>query len=141
MAPGRRDLAARLTLDPLIEAEHLPPSVKVTFTGTAGTTSLDGGRIPSAGTVTVTLSNATSQPADLPTAADASATEQHGLQQLDVLVDQVGLDELRRKGSASPDLEGAFLGGPQLADRTDARSRRRGPPPRHRAPVRRRPGS
>ena len=84
---GRRDLAARLTLDPLIEAQHLPLSVKVTFTGTAGTSILDGGRIPSAGTVTVNLSNTTSQPAELPTAADASATEQHGLQQLDVLVD------------------------------------------------------
>lgn len=85
-SPGRRDLAARLTLDPLIEAEHLPLSIKVTFTGTAGTTSLDGGRIPSAGTVTVTLSNATSQPADLPTAADASVTEQ----QCGVLPGQIG---------------------------------------------------
>ncbi len=77
-SPGRRDLAARLTLDPLIEAQHLPLSVTVTFTGQAGTAVLDGGRIPSAGTVTMTLSNVTSQPADLPTAADAGATEVAG---------------------------------------------------------------
>ncbi|MGB8649498.1 MAG: hypothetical protein WCD35_02430 [Mycobacteriales bacterium] len=74
-SPGRRDLAARLTLDPLIEAPHLPLSVAVTFTGKDGraTRLADGGRLPGPGTVSVTLTNATSQPAELPTAADADA--------------------------------------------------------------------
>ncbi len=73
-SPGRRDLGARLTLDPLIEAQHLPLTVKVTFTGTDGGTSAlsGGGGIPAAGTVRVTLSNVTSQPAELPTASDVA---------------------------------------------------------------------
>jgi hypothetical protein len=71
-SPGRRDLAARLTLDPLIEAPHLPLTVTVSWTGTDGTTAAlrDGGHIPGAGTVTVAVTNATSQPQVLPTAAD-----------------------------------------------------------------------
>lgn len=64
-SPGRRDLAARLLLDPLIEAPHLPLSVTVTG-------ARDGGQV-AAGTVTVTLSNTTSQPAEIPTASDAPA--------------------------------------------------------------------
>jgi hypothetical protein len=73
-SPGRRDLAARLLLDPLIEAQHLPLTVQVAFVDRAGRAApLAGGRVPGAGTVTVTLTNATSQPAELPTAADADA--------------------------------------------------------------------
>ena len=73
-SPGERDLAARLLLDPLIEAQHLPLSVAVTFEGADGQKrALDpGGRIPGAGTVTVTLTNVTEQPAQLPTAADVA---------------------------------------------------------------------
>jgi hypothetical protein len=73
-SPGRRDLGARLTLDPLIEAQHLPLTVTVTFTraGGAAATLLDGGRLPGPGTVTVTISNVTSQPVELPTAADVA---------------------------------------------------------------------
>ena len=73
-SPGRRDLAARLTLDPLIEAPHLPLRVSVSFTPRGGGTSslLQGGRIPAAGTVTVTITNATTQPQLLPTATDVS---------------------------------------------------------------------
>lgn len=72
-SPGSRDLAARLTLDPLLEAQHLPLTVAVAFTGADGSaTALNGGRVPSAGTVTVTVTNVTSQPQVLPTAADAS---------------------------------------------------------------------
>lgn len=78
--PGHRSLAARLRLDPAIEAQRLPLTVAVTFTGRDGTTGRlgDGGRIPGAGTVHVTVSNATEQPQDLPTAADAPAAELAG---------------------------------------------------------------
>ena len=71
-SPGRRDLAARLVLDPQIEAPHLPLTVAVAFTGADGRSGPlpDGGRVPGPGTVTVTVSNATSQPQVLPTAAD-----------------------------------------------------------------------
>lgn len=73
-SPGRRALAARLVLDPTIEAAHLPLTVSVTFTDRHGhATLLPGARLPGAGTVTVTLTDATSQPQDLPTAADADA--------------------------------------------------------------------
>ncbi len=74
-SPGRRDLAARLTLDPVIETPHLPLTVAVTFTGADGRAMplQDGGRLPGAGTVTVTVTNATSQPQVLPTGADVSA--------------------------------------------------------------------
>lgn len=73
-SPGSRDLAARLVLDPLIEAVHLPLSVQVSFAGTDGTTRpLErGGRVPGVGTVTVTIRNDSAQPADLPTAADVA---------------------------------------------------------------------
>jgi hypothetical protein len=73
-SPGHRDLGARLVLDAAIEAEHLPLKVAVSFSDAAGKTSvIDGGRLPGAGKVTVTLTNTTSQPAVLPTAADVSA--------------------------------------------------------------------
>lgn len=73
-SPNGRDLAARLVLDPLIEAVHLPLSVQVSFTDRTGTPQplADGGRVPGAGTVTVTLRNDTAQPADLPTGADVA---------------------------------------------------------------------
>jgi hypothetical protein len=71
-SPGSRDLGARLVLDPLIEAVHLPLSVLVSFVGADGKARpLDaGGRVPGPGTVTVTIRNESSQPADLPTAGD-----------------------------------------------------------------------
>jgi hypothetical protein len=73
-SPGSRDLGARLVLDPLIEAVHLPLSVQVSFVGADGRTRpLDaGGRVPGPGSVTVTIRNDSAQPADLPTAADVS---------------------------------------------------------------------
>jgi hypothetical protein len=70
-SPGRRELAARLTLDPQLEASRLPLTVEVGFTG-AGAVG-PGGALPGAGTVSVTIRNVTSQPADLPTADDVSA--------------------------------------------------------------------
>jgi hypothetical protein len=72
-SPGHRDLGARLVLDAAIEAEHLPLKVLVSFVDPHGKTSLlEGGQLPGPGQVTVTLTNTTSQPVDLPTAADAS---------------------------------------------------------------------
>jgi hypothetical protein len=73
-SPGERDLAATLLLDPLIEAQHLPLSVDVSFQGADGVRRpLDpGGRVPAAGTVTVTLRNDTEQPAQLPTGSDVA---------------------------------------------------------------------
>ena len=69
-SPGSRELAARLTLDPLLEAARLPLAISVSYDGRP----LEpGGRVPAAGTVLVTLTNTTSQPATLPTAADAPA--------------------------------------------------------------------
>ena len=80
-SPGSRDLAARLLLDPQIEAQHLPLSVGVTFTGSDGTPRpLDaGGHVPGAGTVTVTLRNVTEQPAQLPTGSDVAPGAVAGL--------------------------------------------------------------
>lgn len=74
-SPGRRDLAARLVLDPQIEGPHLPLAVTVTFTGPDGKPALmqPGGHVPGAGTVTIAIANVTSQPQILPTASDAPA--------------------------------------------------------------------
>lgn len=60
-SPGRRELSARLTLDPGIEAARLPLKVGFAFTDRAGKTQPlgAGARAPSAGTVTVTLTNNT----------------------------------------------------------------------------------
>jgi hypothetical protein len=60
-SPGHRELAARLTLDPGIEAGRLPLKVALQLRDSAGhTRPLDpGGRAPVDGTVTVTLTNQT----------------------------------------------------------------------------------
>jgi hypothetical protein len=60
-SPGRRDLSARLTLDPGIEAARLPLSVRLDFTDRAGRTRPlgPGAQAPAAGTVAVTLTNNT----------------------------------------------------------------------------------
>lgn len=78
--PGHRALAARLRLDPALEAEHLPFTVAVTFTGADGKQGrvADGGHLPGPGTVHVTVTNASAQPQQLPTAADAPAAELAG---------------------------------------------------------------
>jgi len=72
-SPGRRDLAARLTLDPLLEKPHLPLAVAITFTDRDGRQAqlAEGGRVPGPGKVTVIVTNTTSQPQVLPTATDA----------------------------------------------------------------------
>jgi len=66
-SPGRRDLAARLVLDPQIEASRLPLSVDLSFSaGNLG----PGGQVPGSGTLKVTITNRTAQPQVLPTAAE-----------------------------------------------------------------------
>jgi hypothetical protein len=74
--PGDRRLGARLTLDAGLEAGRLPLAVTVSFAPSGGGAArplAPGGQVPSAGTVTVRLTNRTAQPAVLPTAADAAA--------------------------------------------------------------------
>jgi hypothetical protein len=64
-SPGSRELAARLQLDPTLEAERLPLRVTLSFqpkTGGPRQPLRPGGEIPSAGTVTVHLENTTPQP-------------------------------------------------------------------------------
>jgi hypothetical protein len=60
-SPGRRALSARLTLDPGIEAARLPLSVRFGFTDRTGKNQPlePGAQAPSAGTVTITLTNNT----------------------------------------------------------------------------------
>jgi hypothetical protein len=74
-SPGRRDLAARLTLDPGIEALRLPLGVRLGFVDTFGVPQPlgPGGQVPSAGTLTVTLSDQTSQQSVLVGAGAADA--------------------------------------------------------------------
>lgn len=69
-SPGARELAARLTLDPVLEAARLPLSIRVSYDGAPLGA---GGAVPGPGTVVLTLTNQTAQPASLPTAADAPA--------------------------------------------------------------------
>ena len=69
-SPGARELAARLTLDPVLESARLPLSITTSY---AGKPLGEGGLIPGPGQVVVRLENRTAQPATLPTAADADA--------------------------------------------------------------------
>ena len=73
-SPGRRTLAARLTLDPGIEAARLPLTVRLGFTDAAGRSRPlgPGGRAPAAGTVTITLTNNTASNRVLPTGVAAA---------------------------------------------------------------------
>jgi hypothetical protein len=72
---GNRQLAARIELDPGIEARHLPLRIGLTFTAPGRRPTVLGPdrQVPGAGTVTLTLHNATAQPVLIPTAADAAA--------------------------------------------------------------------
>lgn len=76
-SPGSRALAARLVLDPAIEAAHLPLVVEIVFTAADGSTrALDpGGVLPGPGTVRITFRNVTEQPAVLPTGQDVAPGE------------------------------------------------------------------
>jgi len=75
-SPGSRSLGARLVMDPLIEAQHLPLTIRVDYHDTQGRARGlgPGGTVPGPGIVTVTVANVTEQPAELPTGSDASAT-------------------------------------------------------------------
>lgn len=72
-SPGRRDLAARLTLDAQLESTRLPLQVSLSFTPSSGPSQPlgPGGEVPGPGMVRVTITNLTEQPADLPTGSDA----------------------------------------------------------------------
>src|SRR5437764_6138278 len=61
-SPGRRELAARLTLDPTIEAARLPMQVRLSLERPDGSSNPWGpaGRAPADGTAKVTLTNQTS---------------------------------------------------------------------------------
>src|SRR3954447_24272802 len=85
-SPGHRELSARLTLDPGIEAARLPLKVTLRLRDAAGRVrALDpGGKAPADGTVTVTLTN---QTASLRTVETGSA---------DVAPLAATLDQLRR---------------------------------------------
>jgi hypothetical protein len=63
-SPGRRTLQARLTLDPAIEAHRLPMSVRLVFRDARGRPHVlgPGGRVPVAGTLSVTITNVTGAP-------------------------------------------------------------------------------
>ena len=71
-SPGARDLAARLTLDPVLEAPRLPLQVTAAYDG--GPLG-PGGAVPAAGTVLLRLTNTTTQPATLPAPGQAPAAE------------------------------------------------------------------
>ncbi|MDX6286585.1 MAG: hypothetical protein QOG53_2070 [Frankiales bacterium] len=69
-SPGSRDLAARLRLDPTLEAERLPLRVSLSFQPTGGGKAQPlrpGGETPGAGTVVLHLENTTGQPQNLAT--------------------------------------------------------------------------
>ena len=62
---GEKPLAARLTLDPVVEAELLPLRAELVWTGPGAVG--PGGALPGPGEVTLRLSNRTARPATLPT--------------------------------------------------------------------------
>ncbi len=73
-SPGRRALAARLVLDPVLEAPRLPLRVELSFAapGRPAVPLGPQGAVPGPGRVTVRLVAQTAQPATLPTATDAA---------------------------------------------------------------------
>lgn len=96
-SPGARELAARLTLDPVLEAARLPLEVAVSA---AGRPLGPGGVVPGAGQVVVRLTNRTAQPAELPTAADAQP--QAVAQALDAALDAAPGRRLPAAGAGLP---------------------------------------
>ncbi|MCU1692019.1 MAG: hypothetical protein JWM64_1110, partial [Frankiales bacterium] len=70
-SPGRRQLSARLVLDPVLEAPRLPLRVALAYTAPGRSPVPLGpeGAVPGAGRVTVTLTAQTAQPTTVPTAA------------------------------------------------------------------------
>ena len=86
-SPGGRDLAARLHLDPTLEAERLPVNVRLSWTpkGTTRARPLGkDGLVTSAGTVHLQLTNTTGAPNDLPT---GTVAPQQLVQPLTTLLD------------------------------------------------------
>ena len=75
-SPGSRQLAARLELDPELEASHLPLAVSLSFAAgpRRGTVGPDG-QLPGPGVLTLRLDNTTGQQVSLPTGAGADARQ------------------------------------------------------------------
>jgi hypothetical protein len=75
-SPGGRDLAARLKLDPVVEAQRLPVRVQLTWQADGGSApqplGVDGA-VPGPGTVRLTLTNTTGSPRALPTGTASPA--------------------------------------------------------------------
>lgn len=102
-SPGRRDLAARLTLDAGLEAARLPLAVRLDFADRDGrrTPLSAGGRIPAPGVLSVILSNATTIPV---TVAAGVAEPNAAARSLQVL-----LDAGRRPAAGRPPTAGNGL--------------------------------
>lgn len=83
-SPGRRALAARLTLDPGIEAARLPLTVRLEFRDAGGRIRPlgAGARAPAAGTIAVTLSNNTTSHRVIETGVAATRPLARALDQL-----------------------------------------------------------
>ena len=102
-SPGRRELAARLTLDAGLEAPRLPLAVRLQFTDRDGrrTTLGPGGVVPGPGTVTVTLTNSTAVPVTVPVGTAEPAAVAPVLQSL--------LEAARRPRPGRPPTAGSGL--------------------------------
>jgi len=102
-SPGRRELAARLTLDAGLEAARLPLTVRIELTTRDGRrTPLEpGGRVPEPGVVTVTLTNATTVPVTVPVGI---AEPRPAAQALQVLLEAAGTPRAGRPPTAGSGL-------------------------------------
>ncbi|HWL37383.1 MAG TPA: hypothetical protein VNQ77_14460 [Frankiaceae bacterium] len=96
----RKELAARLTLDPAIERELLPLGISLAWNG-PGTVG-PGGALPGPGELTVKVSNRTSKPTTIPTGTPTSPAALAG--PLDAL-----LRHADAKSAASPPMAGRGL--------------------------------
>lgn len=102
-SPGHRELAARLTLDPGLEAARLPMSVQLSYVDRSGRqrSLRPGDRVPIAGQVTVTLQNETAMPVTVATGAADAGPLGSALQTL--------LDAATRPRPGRPPVAGAGL--------------------------------
>lgn len=96
----RKELAARLTLDPAIERELLPLGVSLSWNGPGAVA--PGGALPGPGELTVKVSNRTTKPTTLATGTPSSAAALAG--PLDAL-----LRHANAKSAASPPMAGRGL--------------------------------
>ena len=75
-SPGSRQLAARMELDPELEASHLPLAVSLSFAAGERRSTVDpDGQLREPGVLTLTLDNLSRQQVSLPTGTDAAARQ------------------------------------------------------------------